>query len=164
MKHLYLIRHAKSSWKQPDLPDFDRPLNERGQHDAPRMGQRLRKMKICPDLILTSPARRTAATAKIIADEISFPGAEIVEDIQLYLANIREFLEVVHRLKESVRSAALIGHNPGITDFANFLTGANIENIPTCGIFGIELDVHHWNSVEKGLGRQLFFDFPKNHR
>jgi phosphohistidine phosphatase len=163
MKRLFLIRHAKSSWKNPDLPDFDRPLNKRGEHDAPLMGQRLHKIHVRPDLIIASPARRALFTAKIIAEKINYPQKEIVEDIHLYMANIREFLDVVQNLKESAGSALLVGHNPGITDFSNYLTGGNIENIPTCGMVCVEILVDAWKSIEKGLGNEVFFDYPKKH-
>lgn len=161
MKRLYLLRHAKSSWKHPDLSDFERPLNERGKRDAPVMGKRLKEMQIQPDLILSSPAKRAHKTAKIIAKEIDFPKKQIVTDESIYAAGVSTLLDLIRKIDDSFRQVILIGHNPGFTDLANYLTNAQLDNIPTCGIFCTDFDIQSWKDVAEGKGTFVFFDYPK---
>ena len=163
MKRLYLIRHAKSSWKKPDLADFDRPLNKRGKQDAPLMANLLKKINLNPDIVLSSPAKRAFTTAQVITEGINYPETKIIKQIQLYLADVHELLSVVHSLEASINEAVLVGHNPGMTDFTNFLTGEDIENIPTCGVVCINFLVDEWKNVDKNLGKLEFFDYPKKH-
>lgn len=161
MKTLYIVRHAKSSWKNPQLKDFDRPLNSRGGKDAPEMGHRLALQRISADLLIASPAKRAYTTATMIAKHLKFPVNEIVKDETIYHANKKELLHTIHHQKNHLNSLMIFGHNPGLTDFANYLSGEDIENIPTCGIVGIRFTLEDWNLVEKGTGELLFFDFPK---
>jgi len=162
MKTLYLIRHAKSSWKDPDLRDFERPLNKRGKSDAPEMGQRLRAYKAGADIIISSPAKRAIKTAKIIAREVGFPVKEIVTTETVYLADVPTLVEVIRKISDKHQQVMLFGHNPGLTMLANFLVnGEQVENIPTCGIFCIEFEIDSWKKVGQGLGKLLFFDYPK---
>ncbi|HNU42759.1 MAG TPA: histidine phosphatase family protein, partial [Cyclobacteriaceae bacterium] len=140
MKKLYLIRHAKSSWDHPDLRDFDRPLNKRGQKDAPRMGKRLKEKRITPDVMLSSPAERALATCQAIARVLGFDNAKIKTNQKLYHASEDGILDVIRNLKDSPRDSEevvlLFGHNPGLTEFANVLLNQTIDNIPTCGVVG----------------------------
>lgn len=162
MKTLYLIRHAKSSWKDPDLRDFERPLNKRGKRDAPEMGQRLKKYKAVADVIISSPAKRAIKTAKIIAREVGFPVRKIVTKETVYLADVPTLVEVIRKISDKHHQVMLFGHNPGLTMLANFLVnGEPVENIPTCGIFCIEFEIDSWEKVEEGVGKTLFFDYPK---
>lgn len=162
MKTLYLIRHAKSSWKDPELQDFERPLNKRGKRDAPEMGQRLKENKAGIDVIISSPAQRTLKTAKIIAREIDFPVKKIVKKDSVYLADVPTLVKVIRKISDKHHQAMLFGHNPGLTTLANFLVnGEQVENIPTCGIFCIEFEIDSWKKVEQGIGKMLFFDYPK---
>lgn len=162
MKTLYLIRHAKSSWKDPELRDFERPLNKRGKRDAPDMGQRLKDSKIKADIIISSPAKRAFKTAKIIAKEIKYPVKKIVKKDSVYLADVPTLVKVIHKISDKQHQAMLFGHNPGLTMLANFLVnGQQLENIPTCGIFCVEFEIDSWKEVEQGIGKLLFFDYPK---
>ncbi len=163
MKTLYLVRHAKSSWDNPELADFDRPLNDRGKRDAPRMGKKLREREIHPNLIISSPAKRAMSTGKRIAEALGFPQKNIKTDQGLYHANAEELLSIVQKLPDTCERIVLIGHNPGLTDFANDLTRdqAVITNVPTCGVVAYEFDVNSWQQVDFGKGRFLFFDYPK---
>ncbi|HNR73725.1 MAG TPA: histidine phosphatase family protein [Cyclobacteriaceae bacterium] len=166
MKKLYLIRHAKSSWDHPDLRDFDRPLNKRGQKDAPRMGKRLKEKRITPDVMLSSPAERALATCQAIARVLAFDNTKIKTDQKLYHASEDGILNVIRNLKDSPRDSEevvlLFGHNPGLTEFANMLLNQTIDNIPTCGVVGAELPVERWQDVTFGCGKMLFFDFPRS--
>ena len=164
MKRLTLIRHAKSSWSEAGLADFDRPLNERGQRDAPRMGKRLRKHGLSPDLMVSSPAKRALTTAQTIAQAIAYPNDTIYKLDAIYEASLATLLNVVRQLDDSHSDVVLFGHNPGITVLANFLAGAHIDNVPTCGVVTIELAVDSWSNVERDCGQLLNFDYPKKHK
>lgn len=163
MKKLVLIRHAKSSWKHPELPDIDRPLNKRGKRDAPVMGKRLKHMKICPELIMSSPARRAKKTAKILASELDYPTAKIRIQPDIYHGGVMDMVSVIHKIDDNYKHVFLIGHNPYITELATFLTRSRIDNMPTCGIAGILFDLNRWKEIEEGKGRLEFFDYPKKH-
>jgi phosphohistidine phosphatase len=161
MKTLLLIRHAKSSWESADLADFDRPLNARGREDAPDMARRLLKRRIKPDLLVSSPAKRARKTAELFAGVIKFPPERILLLPELYEAGSRGFYEVIAGLEEKVRTLALFSHNPGITLFANALTGVQVDNMPTCAIFALQVMTEDWKEFEKAGKEFLFFDYPK---
>lgn len=161
MKTLLLVRHAKSDWDDPGLRDFDRPLNERGKKDAPAMAARLAEKNIEIDAIVSSPAKRAAKTAKAFADvfEIKKKHFELKEE--LYLAAPSVFYTVLEKLDDEYKSVALFSHNEGITDFANQLTDARIDNIPTCGVFAIKADCNKWSDFRDAKKEFWFFDYPK---
>lgn len=161
MKTLYLIRHAKSSWKNPVLADKKRPLNKRGKKDAPEMGRRLADKHIQPDLLLSSPATRAKKTARKIAKKMGHSKEEVRLNDKLYMAEAIDMLEVIRRLDDEQETVCIFGHNPGMTELAEQLSGMEIENVPTCGIVAIGFDTDHWQQVGKRQGELLFFDYPK---
>ena len=161
MKQLFLIRHAKSDWSKPGQDDFDRPLNDRGKKAAPEMGQRLKKMHILPDEIYSSPAKRAITTARKIADEINFDKSKITEIGAIYEATVKDLLKIVNHFPEEKEIIFIVGHNPGMTDFANYLSDAGIENIPTCGIVHIIFPELQWKEISLNTGEMLDFDYPK---
>ncbi len=166
MKTLYLLRHAKSSWATPDVKDFDRPLNERGFHDAPEMAERLveqlkaRGEKI--DLVVSSPALRAYTTATLFCEVLGIDPERIVQNRQIYIAGSPKLQQLISLFDESAHSAMLVAHNPALTDLANDLAHAGIDNIPTCGLVVIQLPIESWFDIQAGTGRLLRFDFPKN--
>ncbi|MEY4931219.1 MAG: hypothetical protein RI909_1943 [Bacteroidota bacterium] len=166
MKTLYVIRHAKSSWDDPDLGDFDRPLNKRGKKDAPNMARRLKEKRVTPDFMISSPAARAFDTCKEFAKILDYDKDKIKTDQRLYHADEDQILTVIRDLKDRVRDdeeiVLLFGHNPGLTEFANALTNESIENIPTCGIVKCHLKIERWKDVTFGCGALNFFDFPKS--
>lgn len=162
MKTLILIRHAKSSWDTLNLSDFDRPLNERGFRNAPRMGKRLKEKDLAPDLVISSPANRALTTCTIISEIIGFPTDRIQTDNAIYHADEDQLLATVQKLPDFADQVMLYGHNPGFTDFVNRLTKSQIDNIPTCGIVACQMNVDRWSDVQWGTGRVQFYDFPKN--
>jgi phosphohistidine phosphatase len=164
MKTLYLVRHAKSSWEDTALSDFDRPLNVRGKKDAPSMGYVLHQQGILPDLLLSSPAKRAYSTAKKIAKAIGYTKKDIQTDKNIYHAEPDQLLMTIQALPPAVDSVMLVGHNPGLTDLSNLLCRKHIDNIPTCGVVCIEFDVEKWNQVMSESGRFMFFDYPKKHK
>jgi phosphohistidine phosphatase len=161
-KSVYLIRHAKSSWADPGLADFDRPLNKRGKRDAPEMGRRLAARRIIPQLIVSSPAKRAKMTAVDIADAVGYRG-EIRFDEKLYLGALTYHLQFIAGVLSQIDSLFLVGHNNTITELAEHLTGKTLTNVPTCGIVGIAYDGESGFSQLAGDGRLLFFDFPKKY-
>jgi phosphohistidine phosphatase len=164
MKQLYLVRHAKSSWKNPELADMERPLNKRGKRDAPFMGKRLSRHNVQPDLIISSPAKRALSTAKSIAQEIGYPRKRIVANESVYMASVQTLLKTIQDIDESHSRAILLGHNPGLTELAVRLSQHQVDNIPTCGIFCIDFNVDSWKEVSEGTGTFAFFDYPKKHQ
>ena len=163
MKTIYLLRHAKSSWKYPNLDDFERPLNKRGRKSAPFMGSILKKLKVSPDLILSSPANRAAMTARIIADKISYPLEKICYSESIYEFSANALIDVIKHLDDVVDKAMLVGHNPALTDLANYIGDKPISNIPTSGIFCADLDIPSWAKISDNCGKLKFFEFPKKH-
>ncbi len=161
MKKLTLIRHAKSSWKYPNLDDLDRPLNKRGRRDAPMMGNRLEKDKALPDLMISSPAKRAWKTAKIIAREVGFENRKIEKNIALYEAGVSELIQVIQKIDNKYNDVMIFGHNPGFNSLGNYLTNYGVDNIPTCGVFVIEFNVNSWEEVSQGKGKFISFDYPK---
>jgi phosphohistidine phosphatase len=161
MKRLLICRHAKSSWKNPDLNDFDRPLNNRGERDAPEMGRRLAASGLSPDLICSSPAVRAMATAQAYAEQLGYPAAQIRYNRGQYATTIPALLDLIHHIENTVGTLMLVGHNPESTALANFLGGLMISNIPTAGIVALEFGQSNWQGVHSGAGSLLFFDFPK---
>jgi len=161
IKRLTLLRHAKSSWENPDLNDFDRPLNKRGERDAPLMGRRLKERGFAPDLLLVSPARRARLTGEAIADQLKLDNRQLTFNEHIYLATVSELLVLLRSIADSHQNVLLIGHNPGITDLANYLVDGRLENIPTCGIFSVELQIQSWQQLDRAAARLLFYDYPK---
>jgi phosphohistidine phosphatase len=163
MKYLSIIRHAKSSWKDTTLDDFDRPLNKRGKHDAPLMGKIIFKKLNSPDLFLSSPAKRARKTAIKISKEMLYPKKKIQFLVDIYHADLQELLAIIHGVENIYDKIFLCGHNPGITDLVNHLTGERIINVPTCGVAHIEFNTDQWSKIFPGSGKLIYFDFPKNH-
>jgi phosphohistidine phosphatase len=162
VKRIYIVRHAKSSWDNPLLDDFSRPLNDRGKRDAPRMAKRLKEKRIIPDVMLASPARRALATCKKMAEVLRFPEDKIKTERGLYHADEDQTLEVVKSIKDKYDVVMIFGHNPGLTSFVNKLGNQNFDNVPTCGIVAYEMKIDTWNEADFGKGRLLFYDYPKH--
>jgi phosphohistidine phosphatase len=161
MKTLIVLRHAKSSWKDPDLDDIDRPLNKRGKRDAPLIGKRLAERKIRPDRIVVSPARRARATVKAVAKQLPVIDPVVAKDERLYEASPATILAVVQDIPEPCACAMIVGHNPGLTDFVNQFADAVIDNIPTCGVVEIAFDTPDWRRVGAVRGSVVSFEMPK---
>jgi phosphohistidine phosphatase len=163
MKTFYVIRHAKSDWGDPTLDDFDRPLNKRGEADAPRMAKRLKEKEIHPELMLSSPAARAYATCKKIAAILRYPEDSIRTDKKLYHADWETILSVIQTLPDKFDIVMIFGHNPGLTDFVNEIgKRTDIGNIPTCGVVAFQFKTDSWKTLSAGSGDILFYDYPKS--
>ena len=161
MKDLILVRHAKSSWRDPSLDDHSRPLNKRGKRDAPEMGDRLARRGYAPDLLISSSAVRALETARTIAEKLDYPQSRIRVEKLLYLAGVDVLLEVVRGVASTVETLILFGHNPGFTDLSNLLGPRDIFNMPTCGVLHLRFDTATWNAFGQVTGEEVFYDFPK---
>lgn len=159
MRKLILLRHAKSSWKDTSLDDFDRPLNRRGKKDAPIMADKLSMRKIKIDLIISSPAKRTTETVKIFANILGYQ-SEIIFNDKLYEASYKEILKVINLIDDKYQNVLLVCHNPGITDLANYISNYFIENISTSGMVGLSTS-SSWKNISENGCTLLFYDCPK---
>ena len=165
MKTLLLVRHAKSSWDDFTLSDFERPLNDRGKNDAPKMAKRLRKRSIKIDAFISSPAKRAKKTAQYFIKEFDMKEDDIIFISSLYDASVSDFNAAIKTIDDKYDNVALFSHNPGITQFANELvSGADIDNMPTCSVFAVKADVDKWKDFSKSKKEFLFFDYPKKEK
>ena len=160
MKTLLLLRHAKSSWADAALPDFDRPLNQRGLNAAPKVGAFLRKKKIRPELVLSSPAVRARETTRLVCDAA---GLALITnfDQRIYEASARQLLNIVTEIQDQISIAILVGHNPGFEELLEILTDES-HRMPTAALACIELDVQRWIDVSARSGRLAWLMKPKN--
>jgi phosphohistidine phosphatase len=159
MKTLYLLRHAKSSWKEPGLEDFDRPLNRRGREAAPLVGRYIRKQGLRVDLLLSSPAARARQTAALVHEAARLT-AELLDDERIYEADAARLLEVVEQAPESADALMLVGHNPGMEELLKLLTGEARE-MSTATLACVALDVEKWSKARAGAGRLEWLVRPK---
>ena len=159
MKKLYIIRHAKSSWKDTTLDDFERPLNKRGQKDAPFMAKILKQKDVIPDIIISSAALRAKTTAELIAKELNY-NKQITYDAALYEADTNNIFDTIRDIDESCNIVFLIGHNPSLNAFVQALVNFQ-ENIPTCGIIELEVDCELFKDFDATCTKLLSFNFPK---
>ena len=161
MKHLLLVRHAKSSWDDFGIKDSDRPLNERGKKDAPKMAKRLLKRDIMIDAFISSPAKRARKTAEAFLKAYNGNKDQIIFIEDLYLAGPSTFEKVIKNTNDRYHTIAIFSHNEGITEFANSLTETRTDNIPTCGVFAVRIKSRHWKDFADAKKEFWFFDYPK---
>ncbi len=160
MKNLFLVRHAKSSWDDPALPDKDRPLAARGKRNAPKMGRRLAKRGVKPDLLLSSPAQRALATAQIFATELGCNTKDIVLSGELYAAAADELLALIRAFDDDLQEVMLFGHNPELLELAQGLS-SKIDRMPTCAVAEFRFDVTSWSDVGTTKPAKVALDRPK---
>jgi len=159
MRTLYLLRHAKSSWNDGSLRDFDRPLNDRGREAAARVGKRLASEKLSTPLLVCSPALRTRETAEIVLNSSKLRVEERFDE-RIYEASLRDLTVAVSEIPDEKEIAILIGHNPGLEELLVFLTGET-RRMPTCALAKITLDVASWRDVRTGEGKLEWLITPK---
>jgi len=163
MKTLYLCRHAKSSWADPGMDDFDRPLNERGLRNAPHMAQIFKQRGEPIDMIVTSPANRALTTARSFAEVLAINKDHFLQDRTIYLADRTTLMHVVNSLPSAADRVMLFGHNPGFTELLDHLSDAGVDNLPTCGLVRIDFALDDWKLLNKHIGTLVWFDYPKRH-
>ena len=162
MLRITLVRHAKSSWNDAGLSDFERPLNGRGQRDAPVMAERLHALKRMPDRLISSPALRAISTARIFAKEFGIRAQDIELRPRIYDASLATLVEVVREISPEVRHALLFGHNPGFSELACWLAHCPFQEMPTCAIASLELNVSAWSELGPGCGKLATYLYPKD--
>ena len=151
MKALLLLRHAKSSWKDSEARDFDRPLNQRGLKAAPAIGRLIRKRKLQPDLVLSSPAERARQTTQLVIEAAGLK-TELRYDERIYEASVARLMGIVSELDDEAGMVMLVGHNPGFEELLEVLTG-EAHKMPTAALACLELNLEKWNKVRAGAGR-----------
>jgi phosphohistidine phosphatase len=161
MRRITLLRHAKSDWDNPSQNDFHRTLNQRGEKNAKLIAKRLKNSGVRPSLIISSDAVRAISTARLIARGIGYPIEFIQPDHELYLASPVGIIDVLEREGENYTDVMIIGHNPGLTELANRLSNSQIDNIPTCGVFAVDIEIDSWADLANTQGTMNYFDYPK---
>ena len=150
MKTLLLLRHAKSSWEDPTLQDFERPLNGRGREAAKRIGRYIKKRRLCPDLVLSSPARRAKETVKLVLNAAGMK-VDVRYDERIYEAEPLQLVEVVSQAPADKSLVLLVGHNPGMEELLQLLTGHS-ERMPTAALAKIKFHIQEWNMLVTAQG------------
>lgn len=160
MKQLLLVRHAKSSWAEAGQSDFDRPLNDRGLHDAPMIARRVLDRGVEIDAFISSPAKRALTTCRRFAEV--FGKEEAIETIdKLYHAMPAVFAQVIASIGNEINTAAIFSHNPGITSFVNSLCSTRVDDMPTCAVFAVQAETDDWEQFKTAKKTFWFFDYPK---
>jgi phosphohistidine phosphatase len=160
MKTLIVLRHAKSSWKDNNLADYERPLNKRGKYDAPRMGALLVRQDLVPNLIISSSAKRAATTAKAVAENCGYED-EIQYSRHLYAAWPEAYIEALNDLMSDYPRVMVVGHNPGIEDLVEELTGEWVR-MPTAALAQIDLAIGRWSDLAlEASGKLVNVWWPK---
>jgi phosphohistidine phosphatase len=163
MLRLTLVRHAKTETAHSGQEDWDRALEPRGQRDAPEMGRRLKDRGLKPDKILSSPAVRAISTTTILTRALGVAASKVSQDERLYLANPKDLLKVIQELGGAAKHLMVVGHNPGLTEFADALsTERSVDNMPTCAVYTLQFAIKNWSELEPGSGTDPEFDYPKN--
>ena len=163
MKTLILVRHAKSSWDEPHLADFERKLNNRGLHDAPFMGEKLKERNVNPELIFASPAVRAFKTATFIAEALNYPVEKIIKKELIYEKGPRDILYMLNEQDDKINTIMLFGHNPDLSALTNYLCDFNEGNLPTCGTVCIDFNTDSWVNIGDEKGKLRFYDSPKKY-
>lgn len=159
MKKLLLLRHAKSSWKDTSVRDFDRSLNQRGMKAAPQMGKVIRKEKVQPDAVISSPAERARQTSELVVESARL-NVKVRFDERIYEASAGRLLEVVSQIEDSADVAMLVGHNPGMEELLELLTGEALH-LSTAALACVELDIEKWSKVREKAGKLEWLKKPK---
>ena len=159
MKSLIIVRHCKSSWKDPSLSDFDRPLNKRGNIDGELMSNYLREKEKKIDKLILSTSIRTRLTSKYFIEKIHFNSISYLDE--LYHASYSEIIKIISKIENNFNNIMVIGHNPGLTELINHFTDMRIYNIPTSGIIKVEFEEDKWSKITENKGKIVYKKFPK---
>lgn len=162
MKTLFLVRHAKSSWDHPEQEDMDRPLNQRGLKDAPRMAQIIMSQHIVAEKWITSPALRARTTANIFAAAMKKPESEIIIDEVLYSFSESEIIKMIEEQDNNLKTMMLFFHNPTISEILLHYTLENYD-MPTCAVAGIRFNTNSWSAITANSGELFLYEYPKKY-
>lgn len=159
MKYLTIIRHAKSSWENPDLDDLVRPLNERGIHSIKTIGNYFKENRIQPDLVITSPATRALQTAIGIGYYLNYSSNDLLIKQEIYFGNTTSILGVLKKLDNDFNDVFLFGHEPILSSLIELFTKNRMDKFPTCAVYRIAFDINQWKEIK--TGNLVFFITPK---
>ena len=159
MKNLIIVRHCKSSWKDPSLSDFDRPLNKRGNIDGELMSNYLREKEKKIDKLILSTSIRTRLTSKYFIEKIHFNSISYLDE--LYHASYSEIIKIISKIENNFNNIMVIGHNPGLTELINQNTSMNIYNLPTTGVVKVKFKGDKWERITENKGKIVYKKFPK---
>jgi len=161
MKTIYLLRHAKAvAAEEASTPDSDRPLHKDGKKEAKAMAKAFAAKVMLPDLLITSPAKRAVATARLFAKELGYKKKKIVRDEKLYTNDSAGMLNLVKELTDSADSVMIVGHNPAISEFAALLSQSVKDELASGGLLGIKFDARKWREIKQGEGEVIYNNFP----
>lgn len=159
MKSLYLIRHAKAMPATQSMQDRDRPLDEHGEHDAKKLGRRLRHDRVKIDRLLSSPARRALSTARIIAHKLVIDEDQIVVDDRIYASDADTLMQIIAQTSTDVDALMMFGHNPEFSTLAHRLC-EDIDHMPTCSMARFRFDVAAWADIEGAIPVDAYLEEP----
>ncbi len=163
MKRLIVLRHAKSSWEDMGLSDFDRPLNKTGIIGAQNMGKFINAKEGKVDLILSSSATRAQETAQIIAKAINYDVNRIETEKGLYLAWVNEILKSISKIQDNINKCIIVGHNPGFTELINYF-GIRLDNLPTSSAACFDFSTESWQDVSANNADLIWFQLARDLR
>lgn len=164
MKRLTLIRHAKSSWDNPALDDFDRPLNKRGERDLPAMVQRVRDFNLVSDRLLTSRAVRALTTAEALIRGLGLNDNQVLRQSELYAASAQSLQHLLQQQDDHSHHLMVVGHNPGLENLCYHLTHERLPKLPTAAVLHLHLKISRWRELAEACGIVELFDYPKLYR
>lgn len=162
MKTIIINRHAKSDWADEGMADFDRPLNKRGERDAPEMARRLKERGIKVDKVVSSSARRAITTCRHFCDVMGWDFDKVVQKREIYENGMRTVQETASSLSPDINTVMFFGHNPDFSQLVTWYSGRQFGNLPTCGIVCIDFDTDDWAETKDMNGDIRFIDYPKN--
>ena len=163
MKEVYLVRHAKSSWADPEQKDHDRPLNSRGKKDAPHMAARMAKSGLRVDGIVTSSAKRARQTARAFTEAFGLSKSQVIKEKKLYHAGPKTIEKVIQDLPKDWNTVLVFGHNPGFTEAANVMQNDDyLGNVPTAGVVGCVLKTKKWSKWKLSEAKRTAHYYPKD--
>ncbi len=161
MKTLYVVRHAKSSWSHPDLPDHDRPLLEKGKKRTRKIINFLKEEGVTVDFIISSSAVRASETALYFAKGLNYPASEIKTDPAIYYASAEDIFMQFSDLNDAYSKVMIVGHNPAFTNFVNCFIQPPIDWLPTSGVISIQFKTNKWEEIRESKFEVEFVIFPK---
>lgn len=164
MRRLSIVRHAKSSWADTGLSDFERPLNERGRRDAPRMAAEVRARLGVPDRIVSSPALRAISTARQFASTLGIADHSLQIEARIYEASAQTLIYLASSFDDACEHVMLFGHNPGLSELSRFLSPCPFDEMPTCAVVHFELDIGRWSELHAACGQLAQYLYPKQLR
>jgi phosphohistidine phosphatase len=164
MKTIIFVRHAKSDWGNPDISDFERPLNKRGLRDAPFMADLIASKGVKTDLIISSPANRAITTAKYFAKALNYDKEQIEQINLIYTSGILSIIEMLASLDNQYKTVMLFGHNPAISSLVFKLSGGKVTEMSTCAVACIDFDIQNWSELNEAEGKLRFYEYPKKYK